>query len=138
MSSFGRLRQLQQHLMQPLQPHGAAAASTVEVGEPGAPGVVRTYHPDGDGQGYGPRPSTQPPSFQPSQLEEALAFFQTHRFLIIENALSSGELEFLNDFCERSQEEKREAWQIPKGVSPKGGRWNGGIYLQPLLDHPEL
>ena len=127
MASTLRLRQLDGHL----RPAGCAA-----VGPPGDPGVVRAAHPQGDGQGYGPRASEQPPSFRPDQQAEALEFFREHRFLLIEGALSEEELVFLNDFCERTQEEKPQAWQI----SPEKGRagWKSGIYLQPLLDHPEL
>ncbi len=124
------LRRLQR-LGDQLRTTGCAAA----VGAPGDPGVVRAAHPHGDGQGYGPRASEQPPSFRPDQQAEALEFFREHRFLLIEDALSAEDLGFLNDFCERTQEEKPQAWQIPE-TGPAD--WKSGIYLQPLLDHPEL
>ena len=113
-----RLRQLAAQL--PL----AASAAEASVGPPGEPGVVRAEHPRGDGQGYGPRATRQPPSFRPDQTAEALAFFREHRFLLIEGALSAAELSFLNDFCERTQDEKPQAWQIPET-----GRadWGSGI-----------
>ena len=96
--------------------------------------VVRRWHEGGDGQGYGPRATEQPRAFKPNELEEALAFFRRERFVLIDDALSAAELDFLNGFCERSQAEKSAAWGIPDD----GSQWGGGIYLQPLLDHPEL
>ena len=131
-AAAARTRRLARLLAQ-LGPAQSPAAAAEEVGEPGEPGVVRRWHEGGDGQGYGPRASEQPRAFKPSELEEALAFFRRERFVLIDDALSAAELDFLNGFCERSQAEKSAAWGIPDD-----GDWSGGIYLQPLLDHPEL
>ena len=132
-AAAARTRRLARLLAQ-LGPAQSPAAAAEEVGEPGEPGVVRRWHEGGDGQGYGPRATEQPRAFKPNELEEALAFFRRERFVLIDDALSAAELDFLNGFCERSQAEKSAAWGIPDD----GSQWGGGIYLQPLLDHPEL
>ena len=112
------LRQISAHI-------AAAGAEQAEIPTPGTgPG----------GQGFGPRATDQPPHFTCSDLAGALAFFKEQGYVIFADALSPGQLTHINNFCDRTQRDDPEGWQIPVD----GSSWTGARYSQPLLDTDEL
>jgi ectoine hydroxylase-related dioxygenase (phytanoyl-CoA dioxygenase family) len=89
-------------------------------------------------QGFG-RVSREPtPAFDPVEdLDAACAFFGRHGYVVLSGCLDAGELEFLNGFCDRTQEERPATWGLTEKRKPHH-RNQGLIFSQPLLDHPEL
>src|SRR5579872_2089624 len=53
------------------------------------------------------------------------------------NCLGDGELAHLNEFCDRTQQERPESWGLTDKRKPHH-RNQGLIFSQPLLDYPEL
>lgn len=89
-------------------------------------------------QGFGRVSRESPPAFDPAaDLEAACAFFTEHGYVVLSACLDGGEVAFLNAFCERTQQERPEAWGLTEKRKPHH-RNQGLIYSQPLLDHPEL
>ena len=70
------------------------------------------------------------PTFAADQADEILAYFTENGFAVIENSLSAEDVRYLNDFIDRSQEERPDEW----GVGKRPLRDHGQI----LVDHPEL
>ena len=77
------------------------------------------------------------PAFDPaSEIDAACDFFGAHGYVVLSDCLDAGELTFLNDFCERTQRERPDAWGLGRR---KPHHTNQGlIFSQPLLDYPEL
>jgi ectoine hydroxylase-related dioxygenase (phytanoyl-CoA dioxygenase family) len=89
-------------------------------------------------QGFGRVSREAPPAFEPHHdLDAACAFFERHGFVVLADCLDVGEVRWLNDFCDRTQEERPDAWGLGERRKPHH-RNQGLIYSQPLLDHPEL
>jgi hypothetical protein len=113
----------------------AAATRSCPVAAGGVTVAAAAAHQTGPGgQGYGPRAENGGCSFMRREMSSALEFFRTNGYAVIEDALSADELAFLNGFCDRTQRQQPKCWGIPQD----GSQWKGGIYLQPLLDHPSL
>jgi len=89
-------------------------------------------------QGFG-RVSHEPVhAFEPArELEAATAFFEAHGYVVLANCLAERELAHLNEFCDRSQRERPDAWGLSERRKPHH-RNQGLIFSQPLLDYPEL
>ena len=89
-------------------------------------------------QGFGKIVASQPQKFDPFREQEAAAsFFETNGYVVLTDCLSRAELSHLNDFCDRTQRERADAWGL--GPRRKGHHRNQGlIFSQPLLDYPEL
>lgn len=89
-------------------------------------------------QGFG-RVSRDPvPAFDPTaDSDAACAWFERHGFVVLADCLDAAELDHLNEFCERSQAERPDAWGLSDRRKPHH-RNQGLIYSQPLLDYPEL
>lgn len=89
-------------------------------------------------QGFGRVSAQRPPNFDPGrELEAAAAFFEEHGYVVLSACLSEAEVRHLNEFCDRSQSERPEAWGLGDRRKPHH-RNQGLIYSQPLLDYPEL
>jgi len=89
--------------------------------------------------GFGILSQTQPPRFGASQVDDAADFFHANGYVVIDQALSSADVAFLNDFFERSQKEHPERWGlVGRARKQPYVKRTGLIYSQPLLDHPEL
>ncbi|HWA61523.1 MAG TPA: phytanoyl-CoA dioxygenase family protein, partial [Caulobacteraceae bacterium] len=89
-------------------------------------------------QGFGRVSREQPPAFDPGrELEPAAAFFDAHGFVVLKDCLDARELAHLNEFLDRSQRERPDAWGLGERRRPHH-RNQGLIYSQPLLDYPEL
>ena len=104
--------------------------------------LVRQQNLSGDAkrapQGFGKVSRVQPPAFDPrTEADEACAFFEAHGFAVLANCLDATELAHLNEFCDRTQAERPEAWGL-EGRRKPHHRNQGLIYSQPLLDYPEL
>jgi hypothetical protein len=89
-------------------------------------------------QGFG-RVSREPvPAFDPDRdIDAAYAFFERNGFVVLAGCLNAAELAHLNEFCDRSQVERPEAWGLSDKRKPHH-RNQGLIFSQPLLDYPEL
>jgi hypothetical protein len=89
-------------------------------------------------QGYGRVRRDAAPAFDPVREQDAaVAYFEAHGFVVLSDCLTAAELAYLNEFCERSQRERPEAWGLTDKRKPHH-RNQGLIYSQPLLDYPEL
>jgi hypothetical protein len=89
-------------------------------------------------QGFGRVSREIAPAFDPEgDIDAAYAFFERHGYVVLSNCLDAGELVHLNEFCERSQTERPDAWGLSDKRKPHH-RNQGLIYSQPLLDYPEL
>ena len=89
-------------------------------------------------QGFGRVSREAPPHFDPiDEIDAAAAFFAAHGYVVLSNCLDAAELDFLNGFCDRTQEERPATWGLTEKRKPHH-RNQGLIYSQPLLDHPEL
>jgi len=88
-------------------------------------------------QGFGRVSEVQPPIFRPIEVEPAYAYFADHGFVVLEHCLSGHELGHLNEFFDRTQSERPEAWGLGERRKPHH-RNQGLILSQPLLDYPEL
>lgn len=83
-------------------------------------------------QGLGPK------HFDPSrELEAAALFFEEYGFVVLSDCLNQSELEHLNGFFDRTQDEVPEKWGLGERRKPHH-RDQGLIFSQPLLDYPEL
>ena len=104
--------------------------------------LVRQQNLSGDAkrapQGFGKVSRVQPPAFDPcTEADAACAFFEANGFAVLANCLDATELAHLNEFCDRTQAERPEAWGL-EGRRKPHHRNQGLIYSQPLLDYPEL
>jgi hypothetical protein len=87
-------------------------------------------------QGFGRVSREQVPHFDPAaDLDAAVAYFGAHGFVVLDDCLSHDELAYLNEFCDRSQKERPEAWGLERRKPHH--RNQGLIFSQPLLDYPE-
>ena len=104
--------------------------------------VTREENVSGDGtvasQGFGRIDAGFAVHFEPEgQRDAAVAFFEMHGFVVLDDCLSLDEIACLNEFYDRTQRERPEA----RGLSGerKYFQRNAGImFSQPLLDYPEL
>ena len=97
----------------------------------------RTGDPALAAQGFGRVAAVNPPRFAGTQVEDIHDFFAENGFAVIGNCLSREELAHLNEFFDRTQKERREAWGL--GSKRKAHHRSQGImFSQPLLDYPEL
>ena len=89
-------------------------------------------------QGFGCLSKVSARIFDPvMEKKEACAFFESNGYVVLGECLSDTELEHLNEFYDRTQEERPEAWGLGQSRKPHH-RGQGLIYSQPLLDYPEL
>ncbi len=89
-------------------------------------------------QGFGKVSDINPPVFDhASQPEEAAQFFSDNGFALLGNCLDADELAHLNEFFDRTQVERADAWGLGEKRKPHH-RNQGLIFSQPLLDYPEL
>lgn len=72
-----------------------------------------------------------------SELEDAALFFEENGFVVLSNCLNLHELDHLNKFFDRTQQEVPEKWGLGERRKPHH-RDQGLIFSQPLLDYPEL
>ncbi len=70
------------------------------------------------------------PTFSADQVDAILAYFHANGFAVIERSMPDEDVAYLNDFMDRSQEERPDEW----GVDTRSMRDHGQI----LVDHPEL
>jgi hypothetical protein len=70
-------------------------------------------------QGFG-RVSRGPvPAFGPArEIDQACAFFERHGYVVLADCLSPAELAQLNEFCDRSQRERPDAWGLGERRKP--------------------
>lgn len=88
-------------------------------------------------QGFGRISNEPPPAFDPlSENDRACAYFETYGFVVLRDCLDEAELEHLNEFFDRTQQEVPEKWGY--GRRKPHHRNQGLIFSQPLLDYPEL
>ena len=73
---------------------------------------------------------TQHPTFTPLQGDESLAFFRAQNYVVLADALSTNDSDFLNAFVDRSEEQIPGEWGI--------GSANIYSHGQILVNHPEL
>ncbi len=114
------------------------------MSEPGKPLVKLTQQdnlsgdPSKAAQGFGRVSSSAAPAFDPRrELAEAVAFFGDNGYVLLRNCLDSDELAHLNEFFDRTQQLRPQAWGL--GSKRRGyHRSQGLIFSQPLLDFPEL
>jgi hypothetical protein len=72
------------------------------------------------------------PSFRAGEEREAKTFFDTYGFAILAEALDQHDVDYLNDWYERSQRIEPHDWGCQHGAHRE---W---LYHQPLLSYPEL
>ena len=70
------------------------------------------------------------PTFKPEQRDEALAFFAAQNYLVLADAFSPAEIDFLNAFVDRSKQDIPAEWGIGSADVYSHG--------QILVNHPEL
>ncbi len=98
----------------------------------------RSGDPERAPQGFGRVSAERPPAFDPgADIAAACNFFEAHGFVVLAGCLTAAELGHLNEFCDRTQAERPEAWGLTDRRKPHH-RNQGLIYSQPLLDYPEL
>jgi hypothetical protein len=89
-------------------------------------------------QGFGRLSRQAPPAFDPArEVDAACAFFGEYGYVVLAGCLDAAEIAELNNFCDRSQAERPEAWGLGDRRKPHH-RNQGLIFSQPLLDYPEL
>ncbi len=89
-------------------------------------------------QGFGRVVEGAAPLFSPTEeLQEACAYFVENGFVILRECLNAGEVAHLNEFYDRTQQERPAAWGLGEKRKPHH-RGQGLIFSQPLLDYPEL
>ncbi|HEX3916717.1 MAG TPA: hypothetical protein VHW60_05215, partial [Caulobacteraceae bacterium] len=89
-------------------------------------------------QGFGRVSRMSPPAFDPAkETDAAAAFFTEHGFVVLAGCLDASEVAHLNEFIERTQQERPESWGLSEKRKPHH-RNQGLIFSQPLLDYPEL
>ena len=97
----------------------------------------RTGDPKLADQGFGRRAKENPPLHSSAAVEDIHTFFAEHGFAVINDCLSADEIEHLNEFCDRTQRERPDAWGLGAKRRPHH-RSHGLMFAQPLLDYPEL
>ena len=89
-------------------------------------------------QGFGRLSAEPPPAFDPARdADAACAHFERFGFVVLSDCLTAAETAQLNEFCDRSQAERPDAWGLTDQRKPHH-RNQGLIFSQPLLDYPEL
>ena len=89
-------------------------------------------------QGFGRVTTDSPPVFDPgSAIEAASSFFTANGYVVLSACLDQVELDQLNEFYDRTQEERPHAWGLRNDRKPHHQQ-QGLIFSQPLLDYPEL
>ena len=95
-------------------------------------------NPELASQGFGRISRTSPPEFDPAfDTDEACCHFNEFGFVVLKGCLSERELAHLNEFFNRTQLERPDAWGLGKKRSSYQEA-SGLIFSQPLLDYPEL
>ncbi len=70
-------------------------------------------------QGFGCVSSERVQAFDPARdLDEACAVFERHGYVVLADCLDRRELAHLNEFCERSQRERPDAWGLGERRKP--------------------
>ena len=89
-------------------------------------------------QGFGRVTSDSPPVFDPgSAIEATSSFFTANGYVVLSACLDQVELDQLNEFYDRTQEERPHTWGLRNDRKPHHQQ-QGLIFSQPLLDYPEL
>ena len=89
-------------------------------------------------QGFGRVTADSPPTFDPGNaIDAANSFFTTHGYVVLSECLDQAELDHLNEFYDRTQDERPRAWGLRNDRKPHHQQ-QGLIFSQPLLDYPEL
>jgi hypothetical protein len=89
-------------------------------------------------QGFGRLRRQPTPAFDPAgEADAAVAYFERHGFVVLKDCLDEAELEHLNEFCERTQDQRPDAWGLTERRKLHH-RNQGLIFSLPLLDYPEL
>ena len=89
-------------------------------------------------QGFGRLSDNPPRIFDPERDQlKADEFFAENGFVVLKQCLDTTELTHLNEFIDRTQIEKADAWGLA-GKRKAHHLTQGLVYLQPLLDYPEL
>ena len=89
-------------------------------------------------QGFGRVTTDSPPVFDPgSAIEAASSFFTANGYVVLSAYLDPVEIDHLNEFYDRTQEERPHAWGLRNDRKPHHQQ-QGLIFSQPLLDYPEL
>ena len=89
-------------------------------------------------QGFGRVTTDSPPVFDPgSAIEAASSFFTANGYVVLDACLDQVELDQLNEFYDRTQEERPHTWGLRNDRKPHHQQ-QGLIFSQPLLDYPEL
>ena len=89
-------------------------------------------------QGFGRVTTDSPPVFDPgSAIEAASSFFTANGYVVLGACLDQVELDQLNEFYDRTQEERPHTWGLRNDRKPHHQQ-QGLIFSQPLLDYPEL
>ena len=89
-------------------------------------------------QGFGRVTTDSPPVFDPgSAIEAASGFFTANGYVVLSACLDQVELDQLNEFYDRTQEERPHTWGLRNDRKPHHQQ-QGLIFSQPLLDYPEL
>ncbi|MFP6796891.1 MAG: phytanoyl-CoA dioxygenase family protein [Pseudomonadales bacterium] len=89
-------------------------------------------------QGFGRVATDPPPAFDPdTAIEAANDFFAANGFVVLSGCLGQSEIHHLNEFYDRTQKVRPEAWGLKKDRKPHHQQ-QGLIFSQPLLDYPEL
>jgi Phytanoyl-CoA dioxygenase (PhyH) len=103
-----------------------------------SPQVNRSGDAGRAAQGFGRVSRAPPPAFDPRRdIDSACAYFAANGFVVLSRCLDAAELAHLNEFCDRTQVERPEAWGLTEKRKPHH-RNQGLIFSQPLLDYPEL
>ena len=70
-------------------------------------------------QGFGRLRAEPTPAFDPArEADAACAHFEQHGFVVLANCLTDAEIAQLNEFCDRSQAERAEAWGLSNQRKP--------------------
>lgn len=89
-------------------------------------------------QGFGRVSRAPVVAFDPEKdIDAASAFFEANGYVVLAGCLGADELRHLNEFCQRTQRERPDAWGLGERRKPHH-RNQGLIFSQPLLDYPEL
>jgi hypothetical protein len=89
-------------------------------------------------QGFGRVSRAPVPAFDPAgDIDAASAFFERYGYVVLAKCLDAREVAHLNEFFERSQRERPDAWGLGERRKPHHTN-QGLIFSQPLLDYPEL
>ncbi len=89
-------------------------------------------------QGFGRIADGEAVQFDPkSEIDAACEYFEQYGFAVLKKCLSEKEISHLNEFCERTQDERPASWGLTEKRKPHH-RNQGLIFSQPLLDYPEL